>query len=116
MRTLAFLSVPDIIDVTLIRVSAVHPFIERNKRPAFDPVTFFRAMIERAKSAVAHDASTLRVPAFHKSPYANGQGGRPTVASSNLRRLDRPCHPFTRLILRSPQIYEWSCSRRWSSS
>ena len=40
--------VPDLIHNVLIETAAVQPLIERNKGPAFDPVTFFRAALERA--------------------------------------------------------------------
>lgn len=34
----------------MIETAAVEPLIERNKRPAFNPVTFFRAALESAES------------------------------------------------------------------
>jgi hypothetical protein len=41
---------PDLIHNVLIETAAVEPLIESNKRPAFNPVTFFRAALERADS------------------------------------------------------------------
>jgi len=41
---------PDLIHEVLIETSAVEPLIERHKRPAFNPVTFFRAALERSAS------------------------------------------------------------------
>jgi hypothetical protein len=41
---------PDLIHEVLIETAAAQPLIERNKRPAFNPVTFFRAALERAET------------------------------------------------------------------
>jgi hypothetical protein len=41
---------PDLIHEVLIETAAMEPLIERNKRPAFNPVTFFRAALESAES------------------------------------------------------------------
>ena len=41
---------PDLIHNVLIETAAAEPLIERNKRPAFNPVTFFRAALARAES------------------------------------------------------------------
>jgi len=41
---------PDIVvDGPLIEVAAAHPLVARNKRPAFDPATFFHAVLGHAE-------------------------------------------------------------------
>jgi hypothetical protein len=50
-RAWAMTGVPDISDSPLIEVAAAHPLVERNKRPAFDPVTFFRAVLGRVEAS-----------------------------------------------------------------
>jgi hypothetical protein len=54
---------PDIIDGPLIEVAAAHPLVERNKRPAFDPATFFRAVLGHAEVAAAHEPNAPIIPA-----------------------------------------------------
>ena len=41
---------PDLIHEVLIATAAAEPLIERDERPPFNPVTFFRAALERAES------------------------------------------------------------------
>jgi hypothetical protein len=41
---------PDLIHEVLIETAAGEPLIERKKRPAFDPVSFFRKALERAET------------------------------------------------------------------
>jgi len=41
---------PDLIHNVLIETAATQPLIERNNRPAFNSVTFFRAALEHADS------------------------------------------------------------------
>ena len=41
---------PDLIHEVMIDTAASEPLIERNYRPAFDPVSFFRKALERVEA------------------------------------------------------------------